>query len=1039
MGKRRADRPKRRFNTLAGEGSPPKRQRTPDNENESFMVDADSEDAESYETSLPSRQRTPDIADRVRPDTDSEESEDADSHEISQERHRRPDSKMEALRIQPKPDTDSEDSEDAGSYKISPQKRYRTIDDEITELIIQQKRSLKKADVEMCSCRKPDIRSGIGCCMCCGKAITLKEEKIISAEWIPASGDGATYTDSEDNASSELYSPLKEEGRERLRARLRARADRLSISSDDDAEDEAIAAESSMGRAKGEPVKAYERASTPTPRSRAYSRVPKFPLMGRSLEYGSADDEVVVTGERPVRSKKKFIQFGARHEITEDSSSDDGALTGRRERADDWGTMLVDGGFVDPEALRAWKSESKAARGFPLGQLPSRDDGSVTTSGYGNLPASLPWTSFPITTSNTQPPPQPQPQPQPDSKSTMPSKTQNKQLQLLGRDIAQTARQEQANGVAPNFEGLFERIRKLRHLELNEGMMEVLHALFNTPDRVRQLQGCLSQGNYIEFTMYVRKVETDASPPPILEEAFRVISLAAENRNRESAGPSDTEIGNTENKARGGGWFSNPKEKALPGNDDSDTTEAAMESLAAEFGTYERAELLKGKLSDANYESFWAYMWATRWHAEFAPSPSEEPELYEGFGLLVDGAKPEDNASGDYEAEDSGTDAGKPESTTSTLQSSQTSDLRPTAAEFVPRHIDDYFKPGEKMSIGSDRLRAVREQLERERAERERAEREQAARDLADRARPKFHKFMHLPPELRERIFEHALCVGHGIYPHLCDENRDTSRPIKFHDDARKHPARHITDLLGVTRVSKQIRAESLPCFYSANTFVVTHDTATYFTRLEHLGRFHMIRHVRFGIRMRFEKYASDTAQHVKKYLREVTEYEAANPRADEAESTQLYEWYKGHPNHVAGGLDILSEMICLLMLTSRFTSYTTGTTNKLVLPVPSADIFQQYHTLRWFPKVLKGLGIHVHFAEGHELSYNHGHMIGITWRQQFQKKDFRQKVEKGDVKKKILELWPEVEGEAETGGSMGYYRRSCERERGIEWFKVFH
>jgi hypothetical protein len=302
---------------------------------------------------------------------------------------------------------------------------------------------------------------------------------------------------------------------------------------------------------------------------------------------------------------------------------------------------------------------------------------------------------------------------------------------------------------------------------------------------------------------------------------------------------------------------------------------------------------------------------------------------------------------------------------------------------------------------------------------------------------PKFHKFMDLPAEVRERIFEEALYTGQPIKPHLCDARIDGK--IKFHDDNQKGAHGGISKLLGITRVSKQIRAESLPCFYSANTFVVANDTATYFMRLNHIRRFRMVRNVQFEIRLRKEFRGAETLQHMNKHIKDVEAYEAAAGRAP-----KNHAYYKAHPVHIDGGE--LALFICLRMLTSRFTSnpYTSGAgqgyTSKLVLPIPAARIFSDYAALGWFPVVCHGLGIHLHYLEGRELSYNAGNVMGITWRQAYQKKDFKDKVEvKGeDVKGRILEMFPEVGPSAETGGTLSYMRTSCDRQS-YEWFRVLH
>ncbi|KAJ4301879.1 hypothetical protein N0V90_003975 [Kalmusia sp. IMI 367209] len=143
----------------------------------------------------------------------------------------------------------------------------------------------------------------------------------------------------------------------------------------------------------------------------------------------------------------------------------------------------------------------------------------------------------------------------------------------------------------------------------------------------------------------------------------------------------------------------------------------------------------------------------------------------------------------------------------------------------------------------------------------------------------KFHKLMNLPKEVRNRIYLFVLKSDSTIAPHLCNEDRpgykiqiDNASPIRFHDDNQEiHNATY--KLMNLTRVSRQVRTESLPIFYSANTFDTVADTPTYFSRLEQLGRFHMIRNVNFVVHFwNIENYA---AKQLRLLLQNFTEQEA--------------------------------------------------------------------------------------------------------------------------------------------------------------------
>ncbi|KAK3203741.1 hypothetical protein GRF29_106g498273 [Pseudopithomyces chartarum] len=111
-----------------------------------------------------------------------------------------------------------------------------------------------------------------------------------------------------------------------------------------------------------------------------------------------------------------------------------------------------------------------------------------------------------------------------------------------------------------------------------------------------------------------------------------------------------------------------------------------------------------------------------------------------------------------------------------------------------------------------------------------------------------FHKFSELPKEIRAKVYTMVLQSDLPIRPHLCNTRTDMpGTPIKFHDENRfGHNTVYAS--LAITRVSKQVRRESLPVFYGANTFETVADTPTYFLRLQQIGRFDMIRKVTFGV-----------------------------------------------------------------------------------------------------------------------------------------------------------------------------------------------
>lgn len=374
---------------------------------------------------------------------------------------------------------------------------------------------------------------------------------------------------------------------------------------------------------------------------------------------------------------------------------------------------------------------------------------------------------------------------------------------------------------------------------------------------------------------------------------------------------------------------------------------------------------------------------------------------------------------------------------------------------------------------------------------------------------------MELVPELRERIYKFALASNQAINPHLCDTT------LQFHDDNQPHHHGAIDALLGVTRVSKQIRRESLPMFYSVNTFAVGKDTSTYFDRLEHLGRFHMIRHVRFEIDMRRESSAAMTLRNMHQFIKEAEAYENelsgqevkntlvqtvgletsasidgktmahtntgtdavavgnvvenmdsrsrmgevdksdSLPNTDQPTHTTLvtakqstaarvgesFTSLTTHPQYSTGGVSELSAFIALRKLTSTIRSPTGAFTTQLVLPVPRADIFTQWESLKWFPAVCYGLGIDLHLVEGVPFDCVDQGFVTLTWHQKYQKKDFVSArvhaVSDGttaatahvDVYSRAVQLFPLLETMPRPRVNT-YYRYGCDGELRA-WYSV--
>jgi hypothetical protein len=303
---------------------------------------------------------------------------------------------------------------------------------------------------------------------------------------------------------------------------------------------------------------------------------------------------------------------------------------------------------------------------------------------------------------------------------------------------------------------------------------------------------------------------------------------------------------------------------------------------------------------------------------------------------------------------------------------------------------------------------------------------------------PKFTKFLALPQEIRSTIYELALYTGQPILPHLCDSSIDE---VKFHDDGSYTPNmsfsghNSISRLLGMTKVSKAIRAEALPCFYSTNTFQVVHDTPVYFTHLEMINRFHLIRHVQFRIQQHFPNHGAMVLSSLAKHLEAAAThpaYSGSNPGT----------WLRNSPEYFDSCTE-LSQFIVMRKLASAFTGPDAANgavhTQTFAFPVPRASIFShEYPHLTWFATVAHGMGTHLHYVEGHPLAFSGRHLVDVKWSQQFQKKDFDDAATAADkvvdVKARAIELYPRLTKEKSFG--VCYMRIPCHGD-GIFWRKT--
>lgn len=343
---------------------------------------------------------------------------------------------------------------------------------------------------------------------------------------------------------------------------------------------------------------------------------------------------------------------------------------------------------------------------------------------------------------------------------------------------------------------------------------------------------------------------------------------------------------------------------------------------------------------------------------------------------------------------------------------------------------------------------------------------------------PSFPKFMELPRELRERVYSHALQSDRSIAPHLCNEGRpapegkaEDGKAIRFHDE--NQTAHNATcKLLTLTRVSRLVREESLPIFYGVNTFDTTGDTPTYFLRLQQLGRFHLIRHVDFWLRLWTKNLYSQ--QHLRMLLHNIEEqkvFEMDHQKAKQVEHIMKaaaaiksapngvlskvpnvpddtkfpandLEVLKNHPLHLMGGLEahLSCSFLVLRMLSAQF--HDSEYNRQLIVHVPSSAMFDSCTGFQYFPPMCEGLGIQLKFVSGRDVETNRsGTSFRLSWEQKYQKKDFTASTTAKDcneveaLTERVLALYPNIE-ELPRPVKWTYMRRLCKQGE-IEWFSV--
>ncbi|KAH7114226.1 hypothetical protein B0J11DRAFT_130578 [Dendryphion nanum] len=322
---------------------------------------------------------------------------------------------------------------------------------------------------------------------------------------------------------------------------------------------------------------------------------------------------------------------------------------------------------------------------------------------------------------------------------------------------------------------------------------------------------------------------------------------------------------------------------------------------------------------------------------------------------------------------------------------------------------------------------------------------------------PTFDLFPNLPLEIRNRIYVLVLVSDRAIIPHLCG---DISTHVQFHD---RNQANHnaISEVLPITRVSKQIRQESHPIFYKCNTFHCGPDTALYFDHLSYLGRLKWVHKVSFPVpiyrhtagidalpRGTFVPSAVQTLAHLMKAYGHAQDIDWKNPTPEELQQ---------HPLFVGGGLEGIGTLLALRQLSTAYIStnartYTSGDiedfSRQLVIRVPTLEIFRIYPGLCWFSTLASALGIKVRFVQGGDVCWmSHSSGFIFEWRNSFQKRGTS--VEENDVPdEKLCSLvhknnilirakneFREV-GKLPASKALCYYRNFC-RGGGLVWFRI--
>lgn len=255
-----------------------------------------------------------------------------------------------------------------------------------------------------------------------------------------------------------------------------------------------------------------------------------------------------------------------------------------------------------------------------------------------------------------------------------------------------------------------------------------------------------------------------------------------------------------------------------------------------------------------------------------------------------------------------------------------------------------------------------------------------------------FTKFPYLPPEVQGRIYMWALVSKRPIAPRLCSKSKEKAqyRKIQFHDgNQAEHNAVYKT--LAITRVSRQVRAESLKVFYNKNTFELSADISTFLDHLTHLRRFGMVHHI--SIPVFFYRFRDEMLRGVTKYVNMHEKHKARTRDMRYSRKILVSDpMYKAH-GWEPWGIFFLIYKLCTPISTTNAAKATEEEdwhtfTHQFALHVSCKEVITRYPMFAYVEKVAIALGIKLLFVEGAPITWlgrNRAQGLQFHWFRRFQ------------------------------------------------------